>query len=139
MALGTKMFVIMACITVVLWFAMPAEMSSQENGTVTGFFGADLPDPNSTNGTVTFNGTAFTTGLDGSNSSDIPIISGVINMVSDFIRVESWTRTLLSIFLAPMVFMAVIQAPVIFVAMFGIVWVMMYVIAIASFIRGRDF
>jgi hypothetical protein len=139
LALGTKMFVIMACITVVLWFAMPTEMASQENGTVTGFFGARLPNPNLTNGTVTFNGTAFTSGLDDSNATSIPIISGVINTVSDYMKVQSWVRTILSIFLAPMVFMAVIQAPSILVALFGIVWVLMYVIAIAGFMRGRDF
>jgi hypothetical protein len=133
------MFVIMAVITVVLWFAMPTEMSSQNNGTVTGFFGANLPNSSLSNGTAPFNGTAFISGLDDSNSSNIPIISGVINTVSDYMKVQSWVRTILSIFLAPMVFMAVIQAPTIFVAMFGIVWVMMYVIAIASFIRGRDF
>lgn len=137
-ALGTKMFVMMAVITIVLWFAMPDEMSSADNShLVTGFYGIRMPNQSFSNETVTFDNQSLTAGLDDSNSTGIG--TGVVGFISDYIRLQTWARTILTVFLAPMVFMAVVKAPAIITALFGVVWVIMYVIAIASFIRGRDF
>lgn len=136
MSLGTKMLVMMLVISIGLFFVMPD--ASEVGQLPMGFFGSTVETEDGEQILVRNDSLAGSvdTELEGSGGS---FVGSVMGYVSDFIRVNTVTRTIMSIFFAPYVFMILIEAPIEIQFLIAGVWSVMYIVATVSFIRGKDY
>ena len=134
MGVGTKMIIIMMSISFLLWFSglgfagLPMQ-SGLLNTT------CDNVSDIHTNCTIDKN----TMGIMQSNNSFLPN-SPIIGFINTFGYVfEFVTVFLLGVFFAPVTTLWTVGAPAFIVLMVGAIWVVMYIVSIASFVRGWDF
>ena len=133
MGLGTKIVLIMMSITIVLMF------SGYNNLPLTsGLIGMNYNNStNETLGTLTIQNNNTLGVLQNNNTlvASTPLFGffNYLGLVYDTILI------LVSVFFAPVTTLLNIGAPNVIVAMVGVTWVMLYILAIMMFVRGWDF
>ena len=131
MGVGTKMIIIMMSITFVLWFSgfeglpLQVDLLNMSCDNTSDMF-TNCTIPQDSLGIATTNGSLIP-------SNPIFGLYNTFGIVYDFVII------VLNIFFAPVTTMFMIGAPAFITLMVVVIWMLMYLIAIGSFIRGWDF
>lgn len=131
MGVGTKMVIIMLSITTILWFSGYYGLPMQTD--LINMSCDNVSDIN-TNCTIPKNNL----GVLQSNNTFLPNVP-IFGLFNTFGLVYGTIYLLFAVFFAPVATMLAIGAPAFLVIMLGVVWMVMYIIAIMSFVRGWDF
>lgn len=138
MALGTRIVVMMFAISVVLYFAQAYIPMASPTGDYAGYMDA-LGYGVDGEGLATTDEDKASMNLDPNAEQQTGIIAGIIQFFTTFPAVVGVFNFLFSIFFAPVNVLKNLQAPAFLVIAVGGIWVMMYIIAITSWIWRKDF
>lgn len=134
-ALGTKIVVIMFCISAVLFLTDPSLLGTGFNAMTS----LGIYNTSTNNTTAYFFNTSNITGTVQSNTSGFS--SGTYIVITDLIRVLGFVdilKGLATLFFAPAMSLQNAHAPFFLVLVVGGVWTIMYLFAFIGFVRGRD-
>jgi len=138
MALGTKMVVLMFSITIVMFFAGSTMEQDVVSNDLAQSMGYQIIEVNNTT-MLNVSRTNASMGIDIDGASTGGIQSGIVQIFTTYGVIEGTARVLFGIFFAPVDVLNRAEAPQFLVIAVGGIWVMMYVIALASFLWKKDF